>query len=121
MNGFLSLSKIPALGGSLSINYNKNTSNYLESSIRSFRHSRTFFKDKLFADFYYRIVDYNYLNNNITANKQNYYGADLSLNIGRKLMLSLSGEYLTSDLENNYRINTRIVKRFNNQKKKNKL
>lgn len=121
MNGFLSFSKIPALGGSLSINYNKNASNYLESSIISFRHSRTFFKDKLFADFYYRVVDYNYLNNNITASKQNYYGADLSLNIGKKLMLSLSGEYLTSDLENNYRINTRIVKRFNNQKKKNKL
>ncbi len=118
LNGFISLSQIPTIGGSLSVNYNKNSSNYLESNIISFRHSRTLFKNKLFADFYYRIVDYNYLNNNITASKQNYYGADLSLNIGRKLMLSVSGEYLTSDLENNYRINTRIVKRFNNQKKK---
>lgn len=120
MNGFISLSKIPVIAGSFSVNYNKNASNYLESSIISFRHSRTFFKDKLFAEFYYRIVDYNYLNSTITASKQNYYGADLSLNIGRKLMLSVSGEYLTSDLENNYRINTRIVKRFNNQKKKKK-
>lgn len=121
MNGFISLSQIPEIGGSLSVNYNKNASNYLESNIISFSHSRNLFNNKLFADFYYRVVDYNYLNGLITASKQNYYGADLSLKIGRKLMLSVSGEYLKSDLENNYRINTRIVKRFNNQKKKNKL
>jgi len=115
--GYISLYKIPNIGGSISISYNRNTSNYLESNIISFRHSRMLFKNKLSADFYYRLVGYNYLTTNLKL-KQNYFGANLSLNISRSLRFSLYGEYLQSSLENNYRINAKIVKRFNNKKKK---
>jgi len=96
---------------------NLNKSNYLQSNIISFRHSRSIFKNKLSVDLYYRNVDYNYLNNNIKF-KQNYFGADLSINISRTLRFSVYGEYLKSNLENSYRINTKIVKRFNNKHKK---
>jgi len=116
-SGYISLYRIPNIGGSISVNYNRNTSNYLESNIISFRHSRMLFKNKLSADFYYRLVDYNYLTTNLKL-KQNYFGANLSLNISRTLRFSLYGEYLQSNLENNYRINVKLVKRFNNKKKK---
>ena len=86
----------------------------------SLRHSRTLIKNKLNADFYYRLVNYIYLNSNTfnTTLNQNYYGANLSLYITRKLMLSVSGEYSNTDQENNYRIYTKLVKRFNSKRKK---
>lgn len=118
INGYASLSKIPTIGGRLSFNYNKNTSNYLESNILSIRHSRELIRNKLSADFYFRIVDYNYFNNN-TKFKQNYYGTNLSLRVNKNLKFNVFGELSTSsDPTNNYRINASIVKRFNNKKRK---
>jgi len=116
-NGYISLYRIPKIGGSFSVNYNRNNSNYLESNIISFRHSRALFNNKLSIDLYYRNVDYNYLTNNIKF-KQNYFGANLSINISRALRFNVYGEYLKSNLENSYRINTKIEIRFNNKKKK---
>jgi len=117
---YLGLSKIPGIGGRVSVNYNVNSSNYLQSNVLSLRHSRTLIKNKLNADFYYRLVNYIYLNSNTfnTTLNQNYYGANLSLYITRKLMLSVSGEYSNTDQENNYRIYTKLVKRFNSKRKK---
>ncbi len=117
---YLGLSKIPGIGGNVSVNYNVNSSNYLQSNILSLRHSRTLIKNKLNADFYYRLANYIYLNSNTfnTTLNQNYYGANLSFNITRKLMLSVSGEYSTTDQENSYRIYTKLVKRFNSKRKK---
>lgn len=117
INAYLSLYQIPNIGGSFNLNYNNNTSNYLVSNILSFSHSRTLFKDKVSADFYFRAVDYTYNSNNLKT-KENYFGLDLSLNINRNLRFSIDGEYQKSDLEKNYRLNTQIVKRFNNNKKK---
>jgi len=117
INGYIRLSKIPRIGGRLSLNYNQNTSNYLESKVISISHSRNLFRNRLYADFYFRNVDYNYFNNN-TNTTQNYFGINLSLNISRNLRFSIFGELSTSaHLENNYRINTAIVKRFNNKRK----
>ncbi|MCB0471474.1 MAG: hypothetical protein KDC56_00285, partial [Flavobacteriaceae bacterium] len=56
INGYFGLTKIPGIGGQLSVNFNVNSSNYLESSILSLRHSRTLIKNTLEADFYYRHV-----------------------------------------------------------------
>ncbi|WP_299528856.1 hypothetical protein [uncultured Lutibacter sp.] len=118
MNGYLTLSKIPGIGGRLSVNFNKNTSNYLESTVISLRHSRNIINNKLSADFYFRMVDYNYFSSNTTS-KQTYYGTNLSLRISKTLKLNVFGELSTSgDQSNNYRINTSIVKRFNNKRKK---
>ena len=118
MNGYISLFKIPNFGGSVSLNYNKNTSNYLESNVLSIRHSRELITNKLSADFYFRMVDYNYFNNG-TKFKQNYYGTNLSLRMSKTLKLNVFGELSTSsDPTNNYRINASIVKRFNNKIKK---
>ncbi len=119
---YLGVSNLPGIGGRISVNYNVNSSNYLESNVLSLRHSRTFFNNKLNADFYFRFVNYTYLNsNNALSNgtlTQSYYGTNLSLNINRGLMFSVSGEFSNSPLENNYRIYTRLVKRFYKKKRK---
>lgn len=109
--GYLTLSRLPQLGGRLSLSYNRNQSNYLESNIASLRHSRTLLDNKLNADFYYRFVHYNYVSS-IDALQQHYVGADLSYNINRKLLVSISGEWTTYNDENNYRLYSRIVQRF---------
>ena len=116
--GYISYSRIPTIGGAFSINYNINTSNYLESNILSLRYSRNLLKNKLNADFYFRYADFNYFNSHIGSNKQNYYGTNLNYNISRKLMISVSGEYSNSSQENNYRIYTKLVKRFYSKRKK---
>ncbi len=113
---YVSWSKIPFMEGGLSVSYNRNTSNYLGSNMFSVRHSRTLIDNKLYADFYYRYVEYNYLNNDGNQG-QNYYGANLSYNFTRKLMLSVSGELSNFNKENNYRIYTKIIKRFSTKRK----
>jgi hypothetical protein len=111
INGYFSLSKVPGVGGRLFINYNRNTSNYMQSNIFSFRHFRSLIKMKLDASVYFRMAAYTYLAQEIT-NDQTYYGADLSYNITRKIVIGILGEFAKTSYENNYRVNGRIMKRF---------
>jgi hypothetical protein len=110
-NAFASYSKIPLIGGRISFNFNMNISNYLESQIYSVRHSRTIIKKKLNADFYFRMVNYKYLHSELTSAQQ-YYGANFSYRINRKLVFSILGELSARPTENNYRVNAKIIKRF---------
>ena len=114
--GYITLTKIPTVGGRFSINYNVNSSSYLESQIISFRHSRTMLKRKLNADFYYRLADYEYKSSD-NEFKQNYYGASFSYNITRTWIFNVSGELSQFDDRNNYRFYTKLIKRFYSKKK----
>ncbi len=116
---YLGLSKVPFVGGRLSLNYNINTSNYLESNILSLRHSSNLLKNKLSADVYYRLVNYIYLNSNAINSeyKQNFYGANLSYHLSRRFTISVYGELSNSNQENNYRIYTKLSHRFYKKKK----
>lgn len=109
--GYVTLSKVPFINGRLSLSYNRNESNYLQSNIASIRHSNSYFDGSLSADFYYRFVYYDYVNSLDPLN-QHYVGTNLSYNITRKLRFGLTGEATISDQENNYRIYSRIVQRF---------
>jgi len=109
--GYFTLSKLPAVGGRLSLTFNMNSSNYLESKIASVRHSREFFDGRLNTDFYYRIVFYDYANV-ADSPTQHYFGTNLSYNVNRKLLFSLSGELATFNEENTIRIYVRIAQRF---------
>jgi hypothetical protein len=117
MNGYITFSKIPIVRGLLNVSYNINISNYLESKIWSFRHSRYLFKNKLNVDLYYRIIEYAYkiskvndaLNNTY---KQSYIGSNLTYQFAKKISFSIMGEANTLATEKNYRINARIIKRF---------
>ena len=116
INAFASLSKIPSIGGRLSVNYNMNTSGYVKSNIISIRHSRSLIKKKLNADFYFRMADYHYLQSEIDT-KLSYYGTTLSYRINRKLLFSILGEMATRPTGETYRVNAKIVQRFDKKTK----
>lgn len=110
-NGFASYSKLPGVGGRLAFNFNMNISNYLESQIYSVRYSRNIIKQKLNTDLYFRMVNYNYIYNENTISQQ-YYGASFSYRITRTLSFNILGEMSTRAQTNNYRVNAKIIKRF---------
>jgi len=112
INGYITFSRIPELGGRVNLSFNRNTSNYLESTIGAVRYSRDLIANRLYGDFYYRYVNYQYGAQSDPI-QQHYAGVDLSYHLTRKLLFSISGEYTTYDNENNFRIYTRIVQRFN--------
>jgi hypothetical protein len=111
MYGYVRLTKVPTIGGRLSASFNYNTTKYSKSDIASFRYSRSFLKNSLNTDFYYRLANYKYLTNNITASRQ-YYGANLAYYLMKNLMLSITVEYSEDQADNDFRINTRLIKRF---------
>ncbi len=111
VNGYISHSRLPRVGGRLSVNYNWNKSNYLESRILSFRHSRNLIKKKLEGSFYYRIVDYLYFNRELKY-VQNYIGGQFTFRVDRNWSLGLLGEMANKDSDKNYRVNVKIIKRF---------
>lgn len=111
MNVFFSYSKLPFIKGRISLNYNMNSSTYLQSQIYSIRHSRTLIPRKLNGDFYYRNIRYNYVNSE-NEFQQNYLGASLTYRINKSLSLGLMGELSRRTDESNYRINTRLIKRI---------
>lgn len=111
INANIGLSKIPSLGGSLSISYNENSSNYLKSKIISFRHSRPLFIPELSADFYVRTLSYDYKEREIKNNQQ-YYGIGLSYRATSQMYIDIFGELNTDRGDKNYRFNARITRRF---------
>lgn len=111
INGFASLSRVPHLGGRLTLSFNRNTSNYLRSQIYALRHSRSFFQRKLNADFYYRLVNYHFFDDRLRTNAH-YAGTGLTYRINRQLMFSILGEYAIKPTDNTFRVNVRIIKRF---------
>ena len=109
--GYVTLTKVPNIGGRLSLTYNRNESNYLESNIGGVRYSRGFLNSRLNMDLYYRLVFYDYTSG-MESLEQHYLGTNLSYNINRKLLVSISGELSTFNDENNIRIYSRIIQRF---------
>lgn len=110
-NAFLSHSKLPVIGGRLSINANWNKTSYLESKILSISHARTLINNQLDLNVYLRRVNYSYFNSE-TSSDQHYIGGDLSFRINREWSVSSLGEVSMNKNGNNYRINTKLVKRF---------
>ncbi len=111
INGFVTFSRLSNIGGRLSLSYNRNDSNYLLSNIGSARYYRDFLRGRLNTNVYYRYVHYDYVNM-LNTFDQHYMGADVSYNITRKLLFSISGEYTMYNQENNIRIFTRLIQRF---------
>lgn len=111
INGYITLTKLPYIGGRINISYNINTSDYLTSNILSARHSRELVKNKLNADIYYRLAQYAY-ESDYNDFDQHFYGAILSWRITRTWQLSVSGELSQFESENTYRFYTRLSKRF---------
>ncbi|RMG67599.1 MAG: hypothetical protein D6722_12870 [Bacteroidetes bacterium] len=111
IHGYLTLYRLPGIGGRLSVTYNRNVSNYLTTDIGSLRHSRELFQGKAGLELYYRLVSYRFGEGGIPR-LQHYAGTQWHLRFSRTLSLSVSGEFATFNGEQTYRVYTRLVKRF---------
>jgi hypothetical protein len=115
--GYITLTKIPKIGGRFNVSYNRNSSNYLTSNILSISHYREIVKNKLSADIYYRLAKYDYERRE-TNYDQSFYGLGLSYRISRTWQFNFSGELSQFDDENTFRFYTSLIKRFKSKKKK---
>lgn len=111
INAYITLTKIPGIGGRFNVSYNRNASNYLTSNIVSGRYSREVVKNKVNADIYYRFAQYTY-ERNYQDFDQHFYGASLFWRITRSWQFSISGELSQYEEESSYRFYTQLSKRF---------
>lgn len=116
VHAYVTLTRVPGIGGRFGLTYNNNASNYLTSNIYAARYSRPFINNKLNVGVYYRYVDYFYKNSE-TARTQQYIGTNLSYKFARTLVCTIAGEMAEFNGETNYRIYTRLIKRFHRAKK----
>lgn len=122
-NLYISRSKVPFIGGRMGLTLNRNESVYLVNQALSLRHSRDLIRRKLGLDLYLRAVDFTYTPTEAIAgsnanNLQFYYGGSLNYRIKRTWTASLLGELSMRDTEQTYRINARIIKRFDSKQRK---
>ena len=121
INGYISYSNIPGVNGRISVSYNHNTSNYLNSNALSLIYSMMLIKNKLGADFYYRYVKYDYFNSESSLSNptpaQNYFGTNLSYYFKKRFTFSVNAEFSEINNENNYRLYIKLAKRFSNKRK----
>ena len=115
--GFLTLSRTPFVDGRTTLTLNRNESGYLTSNIAGLRHSRTYFRNRLQTDFYYRAVHSDYVNFGDPF-LQHYAGADITYYLTRSLFFSITGEFATYEGQDNYRIYSRIVQRFHSKRRR---
>jgi hypothetical protein len=113
INGFISYYNLPFVLGSLTLNYNNNTSNYMKFSSYVLRHGRNLYRDIVYANFYARWVSYNYLgSDNVSLLQQSYFGCDFDFKITKKLRAGIMGEVNNLHNANDFRVNLQVIQRF---------
>jgi hypothetical protein len=111
INGYISHSRLPRIGGSLSLRYNYNISNYLKSKITSVTYNRYIFDSKLNTQCYFRYVNYEYNKSELFTNQQ-FYGLSFGYKLPKGMNFHVLGELSASDNKKDFRINTKLIKRF---------
>lgn len=112
LNAYLNFSRMPWLKAAASLTANFLRTNYLDSKIFGIRLSKEILPGRLNGEVYYRWLDYHYRNYE-NHFRQQIAGADVSLNLTRKLAFHLYYEG-TFDKQNDTftRLNTKIIQRF---------
>ncbi len=115
LNAYLTYSKLPLVGGRLTLNANLNKTTSLESRILGVRYARSLFNRHLLVNAYYRLADYRYLFQAYGSQKW-YAGMNVSYRITRTLRLSVLGE-ISGDgsASKTLRLNTKITKTWNSK------
>ncbi|MEK7254140.1 MAG: hypothetical protein AAB316_05300 [Bacteroidota bacterium] len=112
LNTYLNFSRIPWLKAYASVTANFLQTNYLKSKMFGLRMSKDIVPGKLSFEMYGRLVNYNYSTYDY-AIWQKIVGADMSINLSRKLSFFIYYEG-TFDNKNEtlHRVNTKIMQRF---------
>ncbi len=112
LNTYLNFNRLPWIHSSLSLSVNWLQTTYLTSKMYGARLNQELIRGKLNGELYYRMVDYDY-GNEQSRFMQHIAGADLSWNITRTLGLYLYYEGTYTDSRAAFhRVNTRIIQRF---------
>ncbi|MCX6226781.1 MAG: hypothetical protein NTV01_18880 [Bacteroidia bacterium] len=111
LNGFISFNRIPWIKTSATLTANLLKTSYLEGKIVGIRLSRDIIPGKLFSDFNYQFIDYNFINSNTTL-VQNIAQANLSWQFKNKMSFSLDYELTMEKTTNYHRIYISFNKRF---------
>jgi hypothetical protein len=111
ISSYITYSRIPLIKFSATIRGNFLSTNYIESKIFGIRLSKEIIPGKLSGDFYFRKINYNYVSSEITI-AQKVAGTNLNWRIQKKLSLSLYFEGTFENEKENFRINTKLIKRI---------
>jgi hypothetical protein len=112
LNTYLNFTNVPGLKAQLSVNANILQTNYMASRMMGVRLNKDLIAGKLNLELYGRHLAYTYRTSEFML-RQEVAGANLGINLSRKLSLYLYGE-ATFDSANStlYRVNTRIIQRL---------
>ena len=112
LNSYVNFSTIPVIKASASISANILQTSYLDSKMYGIQMSKDIIKNKLSADIYSRLIEYDYKNYEGKIN-QTVAGINLSWNITRKLAFFIYYEGTFDKQNETYNsLNTKIVQRF---------
>ncbi|MCB0707505.1 MAG: hypothetical protein KDC34_19455 [Saprospiraceae bacterium] len=112
INSYVTISRVPLLKMSVTLNGNYLQTNYLDSWFVGVKFSKDIIPKILSGGGYYRLVNYQYKNYEY-AIMQNIVGANLSLRLFRNFSLHLYYEgTIVKDNELRYRINAKVIQRF---------
>jgi hypothetical protein len=112
LNAYLNFSRIPLVKMDVSLTANLLKTNYLDSRMFGVRLNRELIPGKLNGEVYGRMLHYTYTVSEFVL-RQRIFGADLGMNLSRKLALHLYYEGIF-DKENDtlHRANTKVMWRF---------
>lgn len=103
---------LPYVKGRISARYLENRSAVFITKVQSYRFYRRLLNNKLQLSAYFRTLKYQYATQEIKGPSQNYYGAEANFDFNRDWTIGLMGEISTQDKLQNFRVNTRLIKRF---------
>ena len=109
--GYISYSSIPFIETSLSLNYNKLFTGYVESQVAGVRISKNLLSGMADFSLSFRKSDYKLINSSYNSS-QNIFSVDISARINRLLFLSLSYEGIFEKKNSFGRIFVGIITRF---------
>jgi len=111
LNSNITYTKVPLINASLSLSSNLMKTSYLDGQIYGVRLSKDIVPGKIYSQFHYRLVNFNYVNSASTL-KQNIGEINFSYQFNKKLYLSVNFESTFQEKENYNRIYLNLRRKF---------
>jgi hypothetical protein len=111
VNAYLTYSRVPWINCSINLTGNYLLTDYMESKAYGINVSREIFNSNIYADVYYRKVDYQYTSFESTFGEQ-IVGLNLTFRLNNKISFNVYGEESFEQSSKYLRINLRAMLRF---------
>lgn len=111
LNGYISINRVPWIKVSATLTANLLKTSYLDGQIYGIRLTKDIIPGKLYGEFNYRFIDYNFLNSQSTL-IQNIAQLNLSWQINKKMSFSFDYELTFEGAGKYHRLYLSLNKRF---------